>query len=384
MERALKLAQKGRGYTSPNPMVGAVIVKNGRIIGEGYHPQFGQKHAEAMAIENAVEAVEGAEMYCTLEPCTHTIPGKKTPPCAQRLIDEKIGKVYISTLDPNPYVNGYGVNALREAGIEVETGYLAEPAAKLNEAYVKYIQRGIPFVHLKIAMSLDGRIATASGDSKWISDEAARRRVHQLRHQYDAVLVGANTVRIDNPRLTVRLIAGRQPYRVILSGSLDISLQRHILQDAFRDRTIIFTTASQNGEKRKMIEQPGVKVIEVPEKSRGRIDLEKVLTHLGKMGISSILVEGGRGVFTEFIARQLFDKISFFIAPVIIGEGIAAIGNLGISQISAALRLQHSEVEIINEQFLIRGYRNIQETFGSLRESLTCLPESSKSLAGLL
>jgi diaminohydroxyphosphoribosylaminopyrimidine deaminase/5-amino-6-(5-phosphoribosylamino)uracil reductase len=384
MERALRLAQKGRGYTSPNPMVGAVIVKNGRIIGEGYHPQFGQKHAEVMAIENALEPVAGAEMYCTLEPCTHTIPGKKTPPCAQRLIDEKIRKVYISTLDPNPYVNGIGVHALREAGIEVETGYLAEQAAKLNEAYVKYIQLELPFVHLKIAMSLDGRIATASGDSKWITDEAARQRVHQLRHQYDAVLVGANTVRIDNPHLTVRLIAGHQPLRVILSRSLNIPPRSHILKDAFRDKTIIFTAAGHDAEKRKLIEHLGVRVIEVIEKDRGRIDLAEVLMRLGKMGISSLLVEGGSGVFTEFISRQLFDKVSFFVAPMLLGEGIAAIGDLGISKISRALRLQQTAVEIINDQILIRGYRNIQETFGCLTEGISCLPESSKSWAGLL
>lgn len=383
MLRALKLAQKGRGFTSPNPMVGAVIVKNGRIIGEGYHPRFGQKHAEVMAIENAIEPVETAEMYCTLEPCSHNIPGKKTPPCAQRIIREKIRKVYISTLDPNPYVNGNGVAALREAGIEVETGYLGEAAAKLNETYIKFIQTGLPFVHLKLAMSLDGRIATASGDSRWITDEAARRRVHQIRHQYDAVLVGANTVRIDNPRLTVRLIEGRQPWRVILSRSLDIPPDSHVLQDEQREKTLIFITPAYQQERRDAMERQGVKIEVLSANGNGRVDLSEMLHRLGQIGISSLLVEGGSAVFSEFISRRLFDKISAFIAPIIIGEGISAIGELRTGKISEALRLQQSEVEIINDQILLQGYRNIRETFGSLSERILCSPESSKSLAVL-
>lgn len=383
MQRALKLAQKGRGFTSPNPMVGAVIVKNGRIIGEGYHPRIGEKHAEVMAIENAIEPVEGAEMYCTLEPCSHSFPGKKTPPCTGRLIREKIRKVCISTLDPNPYVNGNGVAALREAGIEVETGFLSEKAVKLNETYVKFIQTGLPFVHLKIAMSLDGRIAAASGDSKWITDRAARQRVHQLRHQYDAVLVGADTVRVDNPRLTVRLIEGRQPWRVVLSSRLDIPLNSEVLQDDFREKTIIFSTPAFDPQQRRAIEAQGVKVEIVNPDLQGRVDVQAVVSRLGQMGISSLLVEGGSRIFSEFISRQLFDKISFFLAPIIIGDGISAIGDLQTGKIAAALRLQHIEMETINDQILLQGYRNIRETFGSLTEAITCLPELSKNLAAL-
>jgi len=291
--------------------------------------------------------------------------------------------VYISTLDPNPYVNGNGVAALREAGIEVETGFLSETAVKLNETYIKFIQTGLPFVHLKIAMSLDGRIAAASGDSKWITDRAARRRVHQLRHQYDAVLVGAETVRVDNPRLTVRLIEGRQPWRVVLSGRLDIPLDSEVLQDDFREKTIIFSTPAFDPQQRRAIEEQGVKVEIVKPDPQGRVDVQEVVIRLGQMGISSLLVEGGSRIFSEFIARQLFDKISFFLAPIIIGDGISAIGDLQTGKIAGALRLQHLEMETINDQILLQGYRNLRETFGSLTEAITCLPESSKNLAAL-
>ncbi|MCK6622637.1 MAG: bifunctional diaminohydroxyphosphoribosylaminopyrimidine deaminase/5-amino-6-(5-phosphoribosylamino)uracil reductase RibD [Calditrichaceae bacterium] len=388
MARALELARYGAGHTSPNPMVGAVIVKHNRIIGEGYHPRFGQKHAEVMAIEQAHEAVEGAEMYCNLEPCSHTIPGKKTPPCTERLVREKIRKLYLSTLDPNPYVNGNGVAAIRAAGIEVETGLLAQEALELNEAYFKFIQTRLPFVNLKMALTLDGRIAAAGGDSRWISDEAARERVHRLRHEYDAVLIGANTLRIDNPRLTVRPLdqpipAARQPWRIILAGNGDLPLHSEVFRDQFREKTLVFTAARNDNHRPAVPGNADVRVIPLKSNAGGRPDILAALKYSGEMGISSVLVEGGSRIFTEFISRGLFDKITAFIAPLILGRGIEAVGDLGIERMSGAIRLQRSEIETINDQVLLRGYRNIKETFGSLTESVACLQESSKSWAEL-
>lgn len=387
MARALELARCGAGYTSPNPMVGAVIVKDNRIIGEGYHPRFGEKHAEVMAIEQAREAVEGADMYCNLEPCSHTIPGKKTPPCTERLIREKIRKLYLATLDPNPYVNGKGVAAIREAGIEVETDLLSEKALALNETYFKFIQTRLPFVNLKMAITLDGRIAAAGGDSRWISDEAARERVHQIRRQYDAVLIGANTLRTDNPRLTVRLSEvrlpeARQPWRILLAGRRELPPDSEIFRDQFREKTLIFTAACHHNHHPAYPGNLGVKVIPLKSDAGGRPDLPAALQYLGEMGVSSVLVEGGSRIFTEFISRGLFDKITAFIAPLILGKGIEAVGDLGIERISGAIRLQRSEIEIINGQVVVQGYRNIKEAFGSLTESVACLQESSKSWAG--
>lgn len=374
MERALALAQNGSGYTSPNPMVGAVLVKNGQIIGEGHHPKPGQKHAEVMAIENAPVSAEGAEMFCNLEPCSHDTPKKRTPPCANRLITEKIKKVHISTIDPNPHVNGRGISALRNAGIEVEVGQLSEKATLLNEAYFKYIQTGVPLVHLKMAVSIDGRIATGANDSKWITDRDARKVVHQMRHEHDAVLVGLNTVRADNPRLTVRLVAGKQPLRVVPDTHLEIPENCSLVSDAFVESTYIFTTEHHCPEKRQRLEGRGVRIRIVDKDNNGQAKLKSILTELGRMGISSLLVEGGGRIYTEFIRQQQFDKISIFLAPIIIGKGISAIGDLGITKITDAIHLQKTTYEMINKQVLIRGYRNLSETLGKV----SCLQESLK------
>lgn len=375
MARALTLAKKGRGYTSPNPMVGAVIVKNGRIIGEGYHPRPGEKHAEVMAIENASESIEGAEMYCNLEPCSHDTPEKRTPPCTLRVIRENIKKVHIATIDPNPHVSGHGINVLQSAGIPVETGLMAEEAMHLNEAYFKYIQTGLPFVHLKMAISLDGRIATSSSDSKWISDSAARKIVHELRHRYDAVLVGFNTVKADNPQLTVRLVDGRHPYRIVLDKNLSIPAHYSLVSDEFAEKTIIFTLPTADKGKKARLESRGVVVEEVQGDHNGHLDLTAVLKALGRRGITSLVVEGGGRVFTEFINQQLFDKVSMFFAPIIIGRGIEAVGDLGVTSIADAIRLQNTNYQTINDQIWVQGYRNLHETFGILTREDACLQD---------
>ncbi len=373
MTRALQLAEKGRGYTSPNPMVGAVIVKEGRIIGEGFHPRYGDKHAEVCAIESASDSVAGSTVYCTMEPCVH-LPGKKhNPPCTDRLIRERVRRVVIATIDPNPHVCGKGIQKLREAGIDVEIGIMGKQAAFLNEIYFKFSQIRLPFVLLKIAMSLDGRIATGSGDSRWITNEHARREVHQLRHQFDAVLVGSNTVRRDNPRLTVRYSEGRQPYRVVLSRTLDLPLQRHLFQDDYRERTILFTSTGSNPGMREVLTARGILVKEVPDHPATGVALASVLEALAGMGISSVLVEGGRAVFTSFVKERLFDKLAVFIAPLLIGEGIAALGEMETDRVSEALRLKNVTFRVIDDQIVIQGYRDLS-FIKKVWEEAECLP----------
>ncbi len=370
MEQALHIARKAHGYTSPNPLVGALLVKKGRIIGEGYHQKYGEKHAEVQAIESAIEPVEGATLYCNLEPCCHSFPLKRNPPCTHRIIKEKIRRMVISTQDPNPHVCGNGISTLQQSGVEVKTGILANSALWLNEVYFKFIQQMQPFIHLKIAQSVDGRIATRTGDSKWITDEDALRRVHQLRHQYDAILVGLNTVRIDNPSLTVRFIEGKQPFRVVLDATLSIPLRSKLVSDQFAHKTIIITSLIFDKEKKAVLEKRGVKICPVPENRKGLLNLKETLDTLADLKITSLLVEGGAKVFTQFIEQELFDKISFFIAPLIIGKGIEGIGELDTIKLSRSRRLENLMVETIRDQVIVNGYRNLKSTFGRLAEAL--------------
>lgn len=360
MQKVLELAKKGRGYTSPNPLVGTVIVKNQQIIGEGYHQRYGEKHAEIMAIDNASESVAGATLYCNLEPCLNGIPNKKTPPCSERIISEKIKRVVISTKDPNPYVNGRGIDLLRQHHIDVEVGILKEEAIKLNEKYFFYIKNKRPFIHLKIAQSLDGRIATINGNSKWITNQNALRKVHQWRSEYDAVLVGINTVLKDNPSLTVRLVEGRNPFRILLDDQLQVPLDSHLVTDQEKHKTIIFTLKSENDPKAEKLVKRGIKIFHLESDQQKFTDLNKVLEILSNEKIISILVEGGGEIFTSFIKQRLFDKISFFIAPMMIGAGIQSIGDLGIESLGDAIKLKNVNIEILDQQAIIEGYRDYQ------------------------
>ncbi len=370
MKRALELARQGRGYTSPNPLVGSVIVKNGRIIGEGYHRRYGDKHAEVMAIENASESVEGATLYCNLEPCCHTIPEKKTPPCSLRLIREKIKRLVVATKDPNPYVNGNGIQMLRRHGIEVEVGLLAEEAAELNAPYFKYIQTGRPFVHLKIAQSLDGRIATSNGHSQWITNQSARRLVHLWRATYDAVLVGINTVLKDDPSLTVREVAGRNPYRVVLDERLQIPNTARLLTDGLQERTLIFTTLPPDHPRVLESQKQEIQVLSVGADEHGWIRLSEVLERLANLKIASVLVEGGSQVFTSFIQERLFDKISVFLAPMIIGAGINSVQEIGTEQLTDALKLRRVHIEVIDQQALVEGFLDERIIFEKALEKI--------------
>jgi diaminohydroxyphosphoribosylaminopyrimidine deaminase/5-amino-6-(5-phosphoribosylamino)uracil reductase len=360
MEQVLRLAKRGRGYTSPNPMVGSLIVKNGHIIGQGYHRRFGEKHAEIMAIDNATESCEGGVLYCNLEPCTADIPNKKTPPCTDRIIQEKITKVIISTIDPNPYVNGRGITILRKNNIDVKVGLLAEKAISLNEKYFHFTKTGRPFVHLKIAQSLDGRIATYTGNSKWITNNNALRKVHQLRAEYDAILIGIKTVLQDNPSLTIRKARGNNPFRIILDNEFHIPEEATVISDNYSEKTIIFTGKVPNKEKMNQFRQRGITIISMDSNPTENLDLKKILEELAKRNITSLLVEGGGEIFTSFIKKKLYNKISVFTAPLIIGSGIQSIGDLGITSLSEAHQLEKVHIKKIDHQILLEGYRDLQ------------------------
>ncbi len=355
LARCIQLALKGKGYVSPNPMVGCVVVKDNKIIGEGYHAKFGEEHAEVIAIKNATESVEGATLYVNLEPCVHY---GKTPPCVDLIIESKIKKVVIGTIDPNPLVNGKGIEKLKKAGIEVKVGVLEEESKRLNEAFFKYITQKIPFVALKIAQTIDGKIADVEGNSKWITCEQSLHFVHQLRSEYDAVLIGSRTAKFDNPNLTVRLVEGRNPYRVILDSALSLPLELNVFSDKFTDRTIVFTSLSSFKAKKEKIEKLnslGIEILPVKSKRR-KLDLKDVLEKLAEKGIASVLVEGGGKIFTEFIKRKLADKVFVFIAPKILGKGIQSISDIGIKSIRDIITLKEVSVQSFGDDVLITGY----------------------------
>jgi len=312
MQRALTLAKRGLGHVSPNPMVGCVIAKKGRIIGEGYHQCFGSSHAEINAIENATEPVAGADVYVTLEPCSHH---GKTPPCADRLIQEKVKRVFVAMEDPNPLVNGQGIRRLKEAGIEVSIGHLEAEARELNRFFVHHTVTGRPYVVLKAAITLDGFIADREGKSKWISNSQSRMEVHRLRRQMDAVLVGAGTVRADNPKLSVRMVQGRDPVKIILSNSGDLQPESTV----FKKGAILVTAPDAlTDEKKRLFENIGVKVME-----NDGSELAPLLKSFATMGLASLLLEGGAGIFGAFLEQELVDEFRIYVAPVIVGDGIS-------------------------------------------------------------
>lgn len=339
MRRALTLARKGAGSVSPNPLVGAVIVREGRIIGEGWHRCCGENHAEINAIRDATENVTGATFYITLEPCSHH---GRTPPCAEALIACRPSRVVVGAVDPNPLVSGRGIEALRQSGIETEVGILEEACRESNRIFFKYIQTGLPYVTLKFAQTLDGRMATASGDSRWISSPPSLRFAHRLRAVHDAILVGAGTVLADNPALTCRLVRGRDPLRIVVDSGLRLPPDANIFSDG--KRTVVVATRHAPAENRHLLEKRGVEVLEIGEEAAGRVDLCQLLTALGKRKISSVLVEGGAAVATAFLKENLVDRLLVVLAPKIAGLGINAVGDLGIRQMDDALALSFQRV----------------------------------------
>lgn len=354
MQLALELAAKGRGTVAPNPMVGAVIVKDGRIIGAGYHEKFGEGHAEVNAFRSATEDVAGATIYVTLEPCSHY---GKTPPCSDKIIEMKIGRVVIAALDPNPLVSGRGVKKLQAAGIEVVTGVLAEESSRLNEVFMKYIVAKEPFVVMKAAMSLDGKIATRTGESQWITGQAARERVHQLRSALSGIMVGVQTVITDDPQLTSRIPGGKNPLRIIVDSSLRIPLEAKVLRDQDSAKTIIATTEQVDRNKAALLEEAGIELLTVPAKD-GRTDLKALMRVLGERGIDSILLEGGATLNFAALQAGIVDKVQVYIAPKLIGGETAKtpVGGEGIEKLSQAFGVLDLKASAVGEDILLEGY----------------------------
>jgi diaminohydroxyphosphoribosylaminopyrimidine deaminase/5-amino-6-(5-phosphoribosylamino)uracil reductase len=348
MKQALRLARRGMGKTSPNPMVGAVVVKDGAVIGKGYHKKAGEPHAEILALRSArkhAEAhgdIKGASLYVNLEPCCHW---GKTPPCTQAIIKSGITEVHASIVDPSSWVKGKGIKELKEAGIKVVIGEHKEEALKLNEAYLKWAQTGIPFVSLKAAITLDGKIADVNRGSKWITNEKSRKFVHRLRSQVDAVIVGTGTVLTDDPELTVRAVRGRSPKRIILDSHLKIPGNAKVL----RDGCIVACTDNKKQE------NAGATIWHIKPDSSGRPDIIEILRYAGQNGIRSILIEGGREIFTEALSRGIVDRVYFFIAPKLLGTGVPVIGDLGITEIKKSLKLTSVEFKKFGDDILVTG-----------------------------
>lgn len=356
MERAIELAKMGEGYTKPNPLVGAVIVKNNRIIGEGYHEFYGEAHAEINAFKNAVEGVSGAEMYVTLEPCSHY---GKTPPCADAIVKKGIKKVVIGMRDPNPLVAGRGIEILRKAGIEVECRVLEDKVKKLNEIFIKYITSDKPFIILKTAMTLDGKIATKNGDSKWITNELSRKYVHEIRHKVSAIMVGIETVLADDPMLTTRLNHknGIDPVRIIVDSRARIQLEAKVINLKSNAKTILATTEFADKEKLKAIEQKGTDIIITPIKN-DKVDLIYLMKELRKRNIDSVLLEGGSTLNYSALEEGIVDKVISFIAPKIIGGSTAKtpIGGSGKEFIKEAIMLENMDIKKFEKDIMIEAY----------------------------
>ena len=336
MQRALALARRGLGKTSPNPVVGAVLVRNGRVVAEGWHKRAGGPHAEVFALRNA--KARGATLYVTMEPCS---TWGKTPPCTEAIIAAGVKRVVVASSDPNPKHNRRGLTALRRAGIRVEAGLLADEATALNEAFNKWVTTGMPLVIAKAGMSLDGKIATRTGDSKWITGEAARRQGHKLRATVDAIMAGANTVIHDDPRLTVRHgVSGKQPWRVVVDGHGRCPRTASLFTDAHRQHTIVLTTSRSPARWRRNLGQSGVHVF-VIQGSGGRLNLRAALRVLGKMDITSALVEGGGELLGSLFDKRLIDRVALFYAPIVIGgrDAVTAVAGEGSSKVKHSVRL---------------------------------------------
>lgn len=356
MKRALELAEQGKGFVNPNPLVGAVIVKNGKIIGEGYHECFGHAHAEVNAFLSATEDVEGADMYVTLEPCSHY---GKTPPCALKIIEKKIKRVFISQLDPNPLVNSKGVKLLENAGIHVESGLLEDEAKRQNEIFLTYIQTKMPFVAMKYAMTLDGKIATKSRDSKWITNEKSRAFVHELRNQYMAIMVGANTVVADDPHLDTRRgdKPSRNPIRIIIDPQMITPLTSYVVTSANTQPTWLIVDESI--DPKRWIDYTAQGVLVIP-KPMNPFDLKAFMKDLGEKKIDGVLIEGGSYLHAKAIESGIVDKAYVFIAPKMIGgkDALTPVGGEGISYMKDAYQLNNIRYQTFDEDLMIEGYFN--------------------------
>lgn len=361
MRRAVELAERGAGWTSPNPLVGAVVVKRNIIISEGWHERFGGPHAEFLALQRAGPLARGADLYVNLEPCV-TGPGKLNPPCTDEIIRAGIKRVCVALRDPDPRVNGKGIERLRQAGIAVIEGVFAERARKLNEIYWKFKTTGRPFITLKMAMTADGKIATQTGDSKWISSPKSLEFAHRLRHRHRAILVGIGTVLADDPQLTARL-AGQQtrdPIRIMVDSRGRVPLEATVVRSAKHIRTIVATTDAISHGKEQALHQAGVEVWRLG--TAGHVDLDALIQKLSHEQIDSVLIEGGSEIAWGFLRAQLIDKILFVIAPKIVGgrDAPGPVGGAGVENLSEALSLKSVTISRLDGDILYEAYVEYQ------------------------
>jgi diaminohydroxyphosphoribosylaminopyrimidine deaminase/5-amino-6-(5-phosphoribosylamino)uracil reductase len=353
MRIALKQAEKGLGRTSPNPAVGAVITQGGRVVARGFHAKAGAPHAEVLAIRAAGPRARGGDLYTTLEPCNHQ---GRTPPCTDAILEAGIRRVICASHDPNPLVDGKGIARLRRAGVQVITGILEEQADSLNRPFLKAMRTGLPWVTLKAAVTLDGKIATATGDSRWVTGEDARAMVHRLRDRVDAILVGANTVVRDDPRLTTRLPRGKgkNPVRIVVDSRLRLSPDRAVFRE-IEARTIVATTAPLSSPKARRLASRGIELWPAPKRG-GQVDLRAVMRRAAREGLQHVLVEGGAQVFASALRERLADELWLFLAPKILGDGgLSWAGHLGIREMRQALAVGHLSVEHVGEDLLVRA-----------------------------
>ena len=356
MQSALELAAGGAGWVSPNPMVGCVVVKDGEVVGRGHHQRFGGPHAEVHALYEAGDRARGAVLYVTLEPCCHT---GKTPPCVDAILQARVGRVVVAMRDPNPLVDGGGLSRLESAGVEVTVGVCEAEALRLNEAFVKYITTRRPFVTSKSAITLDGKIATRSGASRWITGEAARAAGHRLRHASDAILVGIGTVLQDDPQLTTRLPGQRgvNPLRIVVDSTLRLAPTAQVADVAQDRRTLIATTEQATDASVRVLRERGVEVTRLPACAGGRVNLDALCTVLGERGVASVLVEGGAVLTAALLKQRLIDKMVFFVAPKIIGgDGISVFGPCGVDTMEQALLLRDLTSRRIGGDVMLEAY----------------------------
>lgn len=356
MRMALDLAAKGAGYVSPNPMVGAVVVKDGRVVGQGYHQALGGPHAEVNALDDAGGQARGATLYVTLEPCNHH---GRTPPCTQKIMSKEIRRVVVAMADPNPHVTGGGNIFLKSQGIEVICGACEKEATRLNEIFIKYVRTQRPFVVLKMAATLDGRIATRTGDARWVTGPEARGFVHQLRHAMDAILVGVGTITADDPELTTRLDNGRgvDPVRVVLDTHLSMSSGARMLNQLSSAGTIIVCGPDAAEANKMRLKDKGACIMEVPLK-HGRIDLPILMERLGQRGLTSVLLEGGSQVAGAALKAGVVDKVHFFYAPKILGgdDGVPMCAGQGPDKMEGCMPLTETCVNRMGNDILVTGY----------------------------
>ena len=356
MRSALEIAAGGVGWVSPNPLVGCVIVQDGEVVGRGYHQRFGGPHAEVHALREAGSLARGAVLYVNLEPCCHT---GKTPPCVDAVLQAQVGRVVVAMRDPNPRVDGGGCSRLESAGVEVTVGVCEAEARRLNEAFIKYITTRRPFVTSKSAITLDGKIATRSGASRWITGAAARAAGHQLRHANDAILVGIGTVLQDDPQLTTRLPGqrGANPLRIVVDSTLRLAPRAQVADVAADRRTLVATTEQAADAKMRALRERDVEVIQLPTCGDGRVNLDALGALLGQRGVASVLVEGGAVLTAALLRQRLIDKMVFFVAPKIIGgDGISVFGPCEVDTMEQALSLRNLTSRQVGDDLMLEAY----------------------------